>query len=109
VSSAKRRALLTGLSAILLASCANECDTAQDQLDSCRDDIARAGGVRSFFALLGTDGTEACSPQNRCVAECVNGASCPAIASLSALGQADPNQPLPAGAVELSHCMKACR
>lgn len=100
-------ALLVVLVPLLLASCADACDEAKDKLDSCRDEIARAAAGRGFRALPITV-TDDCSGQNHCIADCVNATSCPAIASVVAGTESDPNQMLPAGATEFSSCVGAC-
>jgi hypothetical protein len=93
---------------LLLAGCADECDDAKDKLDSCRDEIARAAAGRGFLALPMTI-TDDCSGQNRCMADCVNATSCPAIAYVVAGTEPDPNQAPPAGASEFSSCLAACK
>ena len=98
--------LLLGL-VVLRAGCADECDNAKDKLDSCRDEIARAASGRGFLALPITV-TDDCSGQNRCVAECVNATSCPAIAYVVAGTESYPNQAPPAGANVFSNCLTSC-
>jgi len=99
--------LLVVIITLLVAGCADDCDEAKDKLDSCRDEIARAAAGHGFLALPITV-TDDCSGQNRCIAECVNATSCPAIAYVVAGTEPDPNPPPPAGAAEFSRCLTTC-
>jgi hypothetical protein len=90
-----------------LSACASPCEEARDQLVDCRPVIQREKGAQTYLARpIAIDGE--CTGSNECQAECVNDASCEAIAWVT-VGTTDPNRSPPPGAFALSRCLDACR
>lgn len=89
----------------LMTGCATDCDEAKDKLDSCSYEIHHTIGttIHPVPVTINDD----CSGQTRCLAECVNAASCQALAFVLN-GVSDPNTPIPPGAIEFSHCFNKC-
>jgi hypothetical protein len=90
--------------ALLSAGCTNDCEEAKDKLDSCGDQIHHTAGTSMPTPITITDD---CSGKNRCVSECVDTASCDALAYI--LNHvSDPNRPIPEGAKAFSECFTLC-
>ncbi len=91
--------------ALLTAGCTTDCDEANDKLESCGDQIYHTFGTTTRPTPVAID--DDCSGQSRCLADCVNAASCDALAFV--LNEVrDPNIPVPAGALEFSQCFTRC-
>jgi hypothetical protein len=96
VTTSKARVLLFG--ALLLGGCQNECEEMNDKIQACREE------VHDLDPVLGPRSDD-CSGHSRCVAECINAASCRDLAVLNT-ASTDPN---PQGGVkELYDCLERC-
>jgi hypothetical protein len=89
-----------------MTGCTSDCDEAQDKLDSCSYEIHHTAGntIHPVPLTINDD----CSGETRCLAQCVNAASCQALAFVLNGVSADPNTPLPQGAPEFSDCFNKC-
>lgn len=91
--------------ALLLVGCANDCEEAKDKLDSCSDEIYHTVGTSIHPTPITI--VDDCSGQNRCVSECIDAASCEALAY--ALNDvSDPNRPPPEGTKAFVECFTLC-
>jgi hypothetical protein len=99
-------ALLVGSTAV---ACQSTCEEAQEKMETCEDEIARAMMGRTHAALpLGV--SDECNELDQCVAPCILDADCATIAWFTVTGgvQTDPNPQRPPGADEFHSCIDKC-
>lgn len=99
------RAVVFMFIGLLLGGCATDCDAARDKLDSCHGEIyaAHGGAIHPVPVTIG----DHCSEDDRCTADCVNAASCEAMAYVLNY-VSDPNFPPPPDARSFSDCFERC-
>lgn len=69
----------------LLAGCGDQdpCEAAKERLDSCESEIQEAVEQKGHASLpLAFTGKGECTGRDRCVAECIDGASCSELAEV---------------------------